>query len=79
MVINTTFEFSNNVVGNGFKFYDYYSSVRTEIPKAVRITEKTTIEELLAYKKQWTSINIDLKKLLLSCPFSIKSQYLKNI
>lgn len=76
---NLWVEFSNNVVGNGFKFYDYYSSVRTEIPKAVRITEKTTIEELLAYKKQWTSINIDLKKLLLSCPFSIKSQYLKNI
>lgn len=74
---NLWVEFSNNVVGNGFKFLDYYSSVRIKIPQVIKITETTTIEELLAYKKQWTPINIDLKKLLLSCPFNIKSQYIK--
>lgn len=75
-VPNVWVEFSDNVVGKGFKFRDYYSSVRTEIPLPVQIKETTTLSELLLYKNQWVPINIDLNKLLSSCPFSIKPQYI---
>lgn len=72
---NMWVEFSNNVVGNGFKFRDYYSSVRKNIPEPVKILNSTSLEELLEYKKYWKPINIDLNKLLQACPFEIKEGF----
>ncbi len=72
---NVWVEFSNNVIGNGFKFRDYYSSVRKNIPEPVKILNSTSLEELLGYKKYWEPINIDLNKLLQACPFEIKEKF----
>lgn len=40
-------EFSDKVVGNGFKFRDYFSSVGTEGKRVIRMTDKTTLPEIL--------------------------------
>lgn len=75
---NVWVEFSNNVVGNGFKFRDYYSSVRKNIPEPVKILNSTSLEELLEYEKCWEPINIDLNKLLQACPFEIKEKFINK-
>ena len=72
---NVWVEFSDKVVGNGFKFRDYYSSVRSNIPEAIKVKSTTKLEDLLKYKKKWKPIHIDLDKLLKVCPFEIKEEY----
>lgn len=66
---NTWVEFSDKTLWQRFKYQDYYSSVRDIIPESVRITSEMSIEDILEYKKYWKPINIDIKKLLLACPF----------
>ncbi len=60
-------EFSNKVVGEGFKFLDYFMSVKRKDRKPICIKSNTKIEaieqEFYDYK-----IDIDLQKLKLSCP-----------
>lgn len=72
---NVWVEFSDKVVGNGFKFRDYYSSVRSDIPEVIKVKNATELEDLLKYKKEWKPIHIDLNKLLKVCPFEIKEEY----
>ncbi|HHD80168.1 MAG TPA: polysaccharide pyruvyl transferase family protein [Campylobacterales bacterium] len=61
-------EFSDKVVGKGFKFHDYFMSVGRKDTAPVVVTEKTTINFLLdnfpSYK-----IEIDLIKLIKASPF----------
>lgn len=66
---NTWVEFSDKTLWQRFKYKDYYSSVRDTIPESVRITSEMSVEDILEYKKYWIPINIDIKKLLLACPF----------
>lgn len=40
-------KFSDNVVGNGFKFRDYFSSVATEHKKAIEVKPHTTVQQIL--------------------------------
>lgn len=61
-------EFSSNVKGNGFKFYDYFASVGRENESPLKITEKTTFQEIYSQYKHY-DINIRLDKLLEVCPF----------
>ena len=55
---------------NGFKFKDYFLSVKKNIEKPFPIQSNTDIEkaETIA-KEEWHKPNIDLKKLLDVCPF----------
>lgn len=64
-------EFSDNIRWQYFKFRDYYSAVRETIPDPIKITFNTSLEELMEYKEEWRPIEIDLKKLLLACPFKL--------
>lgn len=61
-------EFSESVVGNGFKFYDYFESVGRKNEKPFRITENTTIQDIYNQYKDY-KIDIDLNRLLDACPF----------
>lgn len=61
-------EFSENVLGNGFKFYDYFESVGRKNEKPYRITENTTIQDIYNQYKDY-KVDIDLGRLLDACPF----------
>lgn len=60
---------SDGVIGNGFKFIDYFKSVNRKEEYPYILTENTTFNDLLNifYKYE---IKIDLDKLLKSCPYN---------
>lgn len=59
--------------GGVFKFEDYYSAVG-KAEDCVRITDTTTVSELLEKKQHYIKINFDSKPLLLACPFTITNR-----
>lgn len=61
-------EFSNKVIGNGFKFHDYFASVNRNVLSPIIITENTTVDDILNNYETY-HISIDIKKLIESCPF----------
>jgi len=61
-------EYSDKVIGGGFKFRDYFSSVGREHCNSYKIEQQTNIKDILASFEQY-DINIDLKKLYNACPF----------
>lgn len=63
-------EFSDKVFGNGFKFLDYFASVKRKDDTPLIITENTKLIDI--YNKFYDyKIEIDLNKLLKACPFKI--------
>lgn len=66
-------EFSGNVIGSGFKFYDYFESVGRTNEKPLRITENTTIQNIYDESRNY-KIDIDLGKLIDVCPFLNKTE-----
>lgn len=65
---STWINFSDNVIGKGFKFRDYFASVGRNVAHPLTISEKTTLQELLNSFVEY-KINVDLDKLLSVCPF----------
>lgn len=63
-------KFSDDVLGKGFKFRDYFSSVNRKDKEAFVITDKTNIEDIHKIFYDY-KIQIDLNKLYNSCPFMI--------
>ncbi|WP_406657768.1 polysaccharide pyruvyl transferase family protein [Methanolobus sp. ZRKC2] len=59
---------SDKILGDGFKFRDYYLSIKKEDVSPMIIDESTTVENICA-KAQKNMIQLDLDKLLDSCPF----------
>lgn len=66
-------EFSENVIGNGFKFHDYFESVGRKNERPFKITESTTTQDIYHEFKNY-KININLSQLIDSCPFLNKPQ-----
>lgn len=71
-------EFSDKVTGNGFKFLDYFLSVKRQETEPLIINENVTIDELMKQFHNY-EIDIDLDKLLNAAPFEIKKEYIKTI
>jgi len=61
-------EVSDNVLGNGFKFRDYFASVKRTDTKPY-INKSDLIYDLSELKLPKYEISIDLDKLLNACPF----------
>lgn len=62
-------KFSNKVIGDGFKFRDYFLSVTREDLFPLEIDANTTFEDIEDKFKEYEVI-IDLDKLLDVCPFT---------
>ena len=72
---NIWIKFSDDVIGDGFKFRDYYASVNKNITDPIIIDSAKSIEKVYEFKSNWQPITFDYNKLIVSCPFNIK---LKN-
>lgn len=62
---NIWVEFSDNIDGDRFKFYDYFASVRRNVESPLDLRTCTTIDFSMIDQivKQWYPIDIDLSKL----------------
>lgn len=67
-------EISNNVIGNGFKFRDYFLSVGRPVVEPIKPIVSTSLEELSNNFYQY-KIDIDLDKLLTACPFKYVNNF----
>lgn len=70
-------EFSDKVMGKGFKFLDYFLSVNRKDTKPLLINGKVTIEEIESHFYEY-SIEINIDKLLEAAPFKIKQEFLSR-
>ena len=70
-VPNAWVEFSNNIVGNRFKFYDYFLSVSRNIEKPIQIKTEFDMKDVIERKLDYVKPVIDLEKLKESCPFKL--------
>jgi pyruvyltransferase len=75
---NAWVRFSDNVLGDGYKFRDYYSSVHKEHVEPLDLNEGYKISEIEEKIQQWRPIGWDAKVLLSSYPFQhcVRPQYL---
>ena len=65
---STWLEFSDKVIGRGFKFKDYFLSVGRPIEKSLRFGPDTTLNEILERCKKH-KLKLDIEKMLRVCPF----------
>jgi len=63
-------EFSDKVVGKGFKFIDYFLSVNRTDTEPFIIKKETSVDELVDNFSDY-EIDIDLAKLIDACPFEL--------
>lgn len=67
---NTWIQISNNVMGNGFKFLDYFSGVGRPPIDAVQVTSQSTLDDLMR-QAHTDPITFSADDLLEVCPFRI--------
>ena len=63
-------EFSNKVLGKGFKFRDYFLSVKRQDQEPLVVTDETTLKDVEDKFEKYNNPTIDLKKLIKACPFN---------
>jgi len=67
-VPNAWIRLSDGVVGGDFKFCDYRRSIGAGDPEALVVDEDTSLDSLVGEARAH-ELNLDLRKLLLACPF----------
>lgn len=66
-------KFSDDIVGDGFKFYDYFESVGRKKEKPLAIKDGMTSDDILNCVLDY-DISIDLVQLIEACPFMTENQ-----
>ena len=69
---NLWIELSNKIIGNRFKYKDYYMSVNKSVITPYIIDKEIDMSIILALKNTWYPPIIDLDGLIKSCPFKIQ-------
>ena len=69
-VPNVWVTFSDLLAGGRFKFEDYYSAVGKK-GFEIKVNDRTSLNEILAYKSEYQNIIFDPRPLLKACPFEI--------
>lgn len=67
-VPNAWVQFSDEVIGGNFKFRDYRLSIGADEPGTILIENDTKLADPVA-KAELRELRIDLRKLILACPF----------
>lgn len=71
-------EFSSKVVGGGFKFLDYFASVKRRDTEPLRMDEQTKISNI--YKKFYDyEIDIDMEILINAFPLKFQERFMSKI
>lgn len=68
---NKWIKLSENISGGSFKYLDYFMSVGKSELEPLLIEHTVSVEELVAYKEQYTPIVWDAEKLLSVSPFKL--------
>jgi len=61
-------ELSDQVIGKGFKFFDYFASIHREVSAPIRPYQKMSLAQVVATYQPYR-LQIDLDRLLSVCPF----------
>lgn len=61
-------ELSDKVIGNGFKFFDYFASIQHEVSAPIVPNENMSLADVVS-RHQPYRVQFDLDRLLLACPF----------
>jgi len=61
-------EFSDKVIGDGYKFHDFFTSVNIPLYKPFNLREKKSIQEIISQIITY-EIKFDKKEFFSSCPF----------
>lgn len=75
-ISNAWIKLSDKVLGRGFKFKDYFASVRRIDQEPLIYTKELKRKDLIDKLAQWNSAKIDLGPLWNACPFNNISLYL---
>lgn len=70
-IANHWIHLSDQVIGNGFKFEDFFSSIGKPTPSSIKLNNASRMKDLAA-AYSWKQGKLNLKRLLDACPFEIK-------
>lgn len=74
---NVWIEFSNKILGNKFKYMDYFQSVHRNVLSPVVVNSAECVNEIKGFEDNYELIDIDLDALLKGAPFEIKQNFMK--
>lgn len=77
-VPNVWVEFSDKVIGDGFKFQDHFGAVKRVVDAPVKISALEDFEFATGMIKDYQPATIDLEPLIKSCPFELNFNKLGN-
>lgn len=75
---NIWVEFSNKVAGDGFKFFDYFQSVKRADERPLKLYNMFSIEDIFKNLSEYEKPNINILPLLENAPFNISKDVLKS-
>ncbi|MEZ7867221.1 MAG: polysaccharide pyruvyl transferase family protein [Paludibacteraceae bacterium] len=76
-VPNVWIEFSDKILGNQFKYMDYFQSVKRNVTATVVVDSLDCIREFQKFETTYEDIEVNIDVLLKSAPFKIRKKFLQ--